>query len=105
MIELNKDNFDEQVLKNQGLVLVDFWGPACARCVEIMPKVEALEKEFGDKILFGKVNIMGNRRLAMSQQVMGLPTILIYKAGEIAASFVVDFTIDSLREGLKELTA
>lgn len=105
MIEFNKDNFEEKVLNYPGVVLVDFWGPTCARCIEIMPKVEALEEEFKDLVVFGKVNIMGNRRLALSQQVMGLPTILIYKGGEKAASFIVDFTIESLKASLKELSA
>lgn len=102
MIDLDKDNFDEKVLGSNGLVLVDFWGPTCARCVEIMPKIEALEKEFEGKVLFGKVNIMGNRRLALREQVMGLPTLLLYKKGEKAASFVVDFTLDSIKETIKE---
>jgi thioredoxin 1 len=103
MIELDKDNFDAKVLGSRGIVVVDFWGPTCGRCIDMMPKVEALEEEFKGKAEFGKVNIMGNRRLAMREQVMGLPTILVYKDGKKAESFVVDFTVEDLRNKLKEL--
>ncbi len=103
MIELDKDNFDAKVLESKGIVVVDFWGPTCGRCIDMMPKVEEVAAEFAGKAEFGKVNIMGNRRLAMREQVMGLPTILIYRDGKKVESLVVEFTVDDLRNKLKEL--
>ena len=82
MIELNKDNFDEEVLESDGVVLVDFWGESCDLCLELMPDVEDLAEEYGDQVKFCKLNIKGNRRLAMSQQVLGLPSIVLYEDGE-----------------------
>ncbi|WP_108649272.1 thioredoxin TrxA [Dongshaea marina] len=80
MIELNKENFAEETA--QGVVLVDFWGESCERCKELMPDVEALAEQYGQEIKFCKLNIQGNRRLAMAQKVMGLPSIVFYQNGE-----------------------
>lgn len=72
MIELNKDNFDMET--STGLVIVDFWGESCGRCMELMPGVHELEKVYGDRVKFCSLNIAGQRRLAMAQKVMGLPS-------------------------------
>lgn len=82
MIELGKDNFEDEVLNSEGLVVVDFWSESCDRCLELMPDVEEMEDKYDDKIKFAKLNIKGNRRLAMGQQVLGLPAILLYEDGE-----------------------
>ncbi len=82
MIELTKENFEEKVLNSEGIVLVDFWSENCDLCLEIMPGVEKLAEEYSEDVKFAKLNIKGNRRLAMGQKVMGLPSILIYEDGE-----------------------
>jgi len=82
MLELNKKNFEEEVLNSEGLVLVDFWGDSCEPCKELMPDVEALSEKYGDKIKFTKLNTTKARRVAISQRVLGLPTIIIYRKGE-----------------------
>ncbi len=82
MLELTKDNFEAEVLKAEGLVLVDFWGDSCEPCKALMPDVEALSEAYGDQVKFSKLNTTKARRLAISQRVLGLPTIIIYKDGE-----------------------
>jgi len=82
VIEVNKENFEKEVLKAEGAVLVDFWGPKCESCLSLMPDVEKLAEKYGDKIKFCKLNTAENRRLAISQKVLGLPTFIIYKDGE-----------------------
>jgi len=82
MIELNKDNFDAEVLQAAGPVLVDFWGDKCEPCKALMPEVHALAEQYGDKIKMCKLNTSENRRLAIGQKVMGLPTFIVYKNGE-----------------------
>ena len=82
MIELNKDNFDAEVLQAAGPVLVDFWGDKCEPCKALMPEVHALAETYGDKIKMCKLNTSENRRLAIGQKVMGLPTFIVYKNGE-----------------------
>ncbi|MGF1734967.1 thioredoxin TrxA [Photobacterium satsumensis] len=83
MIELTKENFDAEV-KTDGIVLVDFWSENCGRCIELMPEVMELAEKYGNEIKFCKLNIQGNRRLAMAQKVMGLPSFVFYRNGEKA---------------------
>ena len=83
MIELVKENFDEEVLNyTEKPVFVDFWGDKCEICKELMPGVHGLEEKYGDKIKFSSLNISSARRLAIGQKVLGLPTMIIYKNGE-----------------------
>lgn len=82
MIELNKDNFEAEVLQAEGPVLVDFWGDKCEPCKALMPEVHALAEKYGDRIKMCKLNTSENRRLAIGQKVLGLPTFIVYKNGE-----------------------
>ena len=82
MIELGKENFDQEVKESKGITMVDFWGETCGRCLEIMPDVVELSERYSSEIKFAKLNIKGNRRVAMGQGVMGLPSIVFYKDGE-----------------------
>ncbi len=82
MLELNKDNFESEVLDSEGVVLVDFWSDNCDLCLDLMPDVEELAEKYGDKIKFAKLNIKGNRRLAIGQKVLGLPSLVFYEDGE-----------------------
>jgi thioredoxin 1 len=81
MLALDKDTFQQEVLEAEGCVLVDYWNESCEPCKALMPDVEALEEAYGDKVTFAKLNTTGARRLAISQKVMGLPTIILYKDG------------------------
>ena len=90
MIELNKDNFAEEVLEAEGLVFVDFWSDKCEPCMALMPEVVALAEKNKGRAKFCKLDTAGNRRLAMGQKVMGLPTLVFYKGGEKVFSFDKD---------------
>lgn len=82
MIELNKENFEAEVVNySEKPVFVDFWGDKCEVCKELMPGVHELESKYIDKMKFASLNIGGSRRLAISQRVLGLPTMIIYKDG------------------------
>ena len=81
MIAVNKENFEQEVLQADGVVMVDWWGPKCEHCLELMPSVEQLAEKYQDRIKFCSVDTSGNRRLAISQKVLGLPAILFYKGG------------------------
>jgi len=81
-VEVHKDNYDEEVLKSELPVLVDFWGPQCAPCLALMPAVEHLEREYAGKIKVAKLNAAaGNRMLCAKLRVLGLPSFLFYKNG------------------------
>lgn len=81
MLELNKDNFDVEVLNAEGYVFVDFWSEGCEPCKALMPDVHKLAEKYGDKIKFCSLDTTKARRLAIKQQVLGLPTMLMYKDG------------------------
>lgn len=82
MLELDRKNFEDEVLKAEGYILVDFWGPTCEPCKALMPHVHELAEKYGDKIKFCSLDITKARRMAIKQKVMGLPAIIIYKDGE-----------------------
>ena len=103
MIALDKDNFDQTVLAHKGLFLVDFWGETCEACIEMMPQMEELETELAGQVSFGTVNIQGNRRLAMREKVLGLPTLLIYRDGQKVATFAKEFTFEQVKAAVTEL--
>lgn len=103
MQEFDKENFESEVLASSGLVLVDFWGPKCEQCKDLMPEIEALEQKYGDRIKFGKVDVSQNRRLCIAQKVLGLPAVVIYKDGEKVAEMSKDFTEDDVEAKIKEL--
>jgi len=90
MIELNKENFEAEVLQSEQSVFVDFWGDKCEICVELMPGVHALEEKYSDKIKFASLNIGGARRTAIAQRVLGLPTMIVYKGGEKVSTITAD---------------
>ncbi len=90
MLELNKENFDMEVLEESVYVLVDFWSPTCEPCKALMPFVEEMQGSYGDKIKFTSLDITKARRLAIGQKVLGLPVIAIYKDGEKIDSLVAD---------------
>lgn len=81
MLALDKDTFQKEVLDAEGFVLVDYWSDGCEPCKALIPDIEALAEAYGDKVKFTKLNTTGARRLAISQKVLGLPTITLYKDG------------------------
>lgn len=90
MLELDKTNFESEVLKAKGYVLVDFYGNGCVPCQALMPHVHAMAEKYGDKIKFTALNTSKARRLAIGQKVMGLPVIAIYRDGEKVEELVKD---------------
>ncbi len=81
MLAVDKNTFEEEVLKAEGLILVDYWSDGCEPCKALMPDVEALAKKYEGKVKFCKLNTIKARRLAIKQRVLGLPTIALYKGG------------------------
>lgn len=102
MIEVNSDNFEQEVLKSDKPVLVDYWGPKCEPCKALMPHVEKLEEKYKDKVKFCKLDSSKNARLCISQRVMGLPTFIIYKDGEGVERISKEVTIDMVEDLVKK---
>jgi len=90
LTELDKDNFQAEVKDAGGLVLVDYWSESCEPCKALMPEVAALAEKYAGQVKFAKLDITKARRLAISEQVLGLPTIILYKDGQKAAELTKD---------------
>ena len=82
MIELTKENFDAEVIEASGVVFVDFWSPKCEPCMALLPEVEVFAEKNASRAKFCKLDTAGNKRLAIAQKVMGIPTFVFYKDGE-----------------------
>jgi thioredoxin 1 len=105
VVELNKENFQVEVINyTEKPVVVDFWGDKCEMCKQLMPGVHELEKKYGDKIKFASLNIGTARRLAISQKVLGLPTMIFYRNGEKVNSITADkiTSIDDIESFIKD---
>ncbi len=86
--EITKGNFDEEVLKAEIPVLVDFWADWCGPCRSIAPVVEALSEDYRDKLKFAKVNVDDLPDIASRYGIMSIPTILIFHKGKIVSQVV-----------------
>ena len=95
VIEVNRDNFEKEVVESEGPVLVDFWGPQCKPCLALMPTVEKLEKNYEGRLKVAKLNAAENRMLCAKLRVMGLPTFLFYKNGAEVNRLVGDHIMES----------
>lgn len=81
-LDVTKETFGGEVESSSGLVLVDFWGPACVPCLALMPYVEELAGKYDTKLKVVKVDASKSRRLCIDLKVMGLPTFLMYRDGQ-----------------------
>jgi thioredoxin 1 len=93
-------NFDASVLKSAPPVLVDFWAEWCGPCKRLGPTVDALASEYAGKITVGKMNIDENPKVPELYQIRGIPTLLIFKGGQVVESVVGLAEKDALKKVL-----
>ena len=86
--ELSESNFEAEVLKSAEPVLVDFWAPWCGPCRMITPVVEELAEENAGSVRFAKINVDNNQQIAASYGISSIPTVMIFKGGEVVNRFV-----------------
>ena len=82
MVELNDQNFETEVLKNEKLVLVSFWRPGCGPCLTMDQIIEGVAKELEGRVMVGKLNILENLEIAKTYGIPATPTLIIFKNGQ-----------------------
>jgi len=85
---ISDDSFDTDVLQADGPVIVDFWAEWCGPCKQIGPFLEQISEEMGDKVTVAKLNIDDNPMTPSKFGVRGIPTLILFKDGEVAATKV-----------------
>jgi thioredoxin 1 len=88
MINLTDENFKNEVLSSSQPVLVDFWAEWCVPCASLAPILEQIKEKFGEKVLFAKVNVDESPLTAAEFKIDRIPTIILFKNGQVIASFV-----------------
>lgn len=88
VVTITKDNFAQEVAKSEAPVLVDFWAPWCGPCRMVSPIVEEIAEEIGTKAKVGKINVDEQPELAAQFDVMTIPTLAVFKDGEVVNTSV-----------------
>ena len=97
VVEINSENFEELVLKSETPVLVDFWAPWCGPCRMLTPTLEKLADET-ESVIVGKLNVDENQSLAAKYQVRGIPTLILFKDGNLDKKVAGVQTLDNLKQ-------
>lgn len=88
IIEITTDNFEDEVIKSDMPVLVDFWAVWCGPCKMVSPLIDELAGDFSGKAKVGKINVDEQMALAEKFKVMTIPTVMVFKNGEVVEKAV-----------------
>ena len=88
LLKFEEGNFEEEVLKAEGKVLVDFYADWCGPCRMMSPVIDDIAKELEGKVKVGKVNVDNNQELAIKYEVMSIPTIMVFEKGNPVKTFI-----------------
>ena len=102
-MKFTDQNFDQEVIKSDVPVLVDFWAPWCGPCQMMGPVIEELAKEIGEKAKVGKINVDENAKISEKYGIMSIPSIKIFRNGKIVKEFIGVQPIKDLKKTLEGL--
>ena len=86
--EFTDQNFENEVLQSDKPVLVDFWAEWCMPCRMLTPTIEKLAKDYSGKVKVGKLDTDANRDVAMKYSISAIPTVILFRNGQVAQKFV-----------------
>ena len=86
--EFTDQNFASEVLESKDLVLVDFWADWCQPCRMLAPTIDKIAKDYAGKVKVGKVDTDANRDVAIKYSISAIPTVILFKNGQVAQKFV-----------------
>lgn len=101
VLKLTSENYEEEVLKSEKTVLIDFYADWCGPCRMMSPIIDEIAEEMEGKIKVGKINVDDNQELAMEYGVMSIPTIVVIKNGQVAKTFIGVREKSEIEEALK----
>ena len=87
-LEFTQDNFESEVLQSTEPVLVDFWADWCQPCHVLAPTIDELARDYAGRVKVGKVDTEANRELSLRFGISSIPTVILFKGGEIIRKFV-----------------
>lgn len=102
-ITFTDQNFEQDVIKSELPVLVDFWAPWCAPCRIVGPIVDELAQEFAGKIKVGKLNVDENQQTSGKLGIMSIPTLLFFKNGQPVDSVVGAQSKETIKQKMEKL--
>lgn len=88
LMELSDQNFEQEVLQSQVPVLVDFWAEWCMPCRMLTPTIEKIAKDYAGKVKVGKVDTDANRDTSLKYSISNIPTVILFKDGQVQQRFV-----------------
>jgi thioredoxin len=97
VLELTNDNFEAEALKSEVPVLVDFWAEWCGPCKMVGPTVTELAGDYDGKIKVGKLNVDNAREVASKYNIRSIPTLMLFKGGEVVGTVVGAQPKDALK--------
>ena len=103
VVEFTDQNFKQDVIESDKPVLVDFWAEWCQPCKMLAPTIDEIASEFADKVKVGKLDTDKNRDVSVEYKITAIPTVIIFKDGEVAKKFVGLTSKGDLQTALTEL--
>ncbi|MBO6232628.1 MAG: thioredoxin [Clostridia bacterium] len=88
VLKISEENFEEEVMKSEKPVILDFYADWCGPCKMMSPIIDGIAEELGEEVKVGKVNTDENLDLAQKFNIMSIPTIMIFKGGNVVKTFV-----------------